>query len=204
MITEWVTAMATSIAAVVGIITIGISVYKLYSKKKKNKYDVYRKLSIYMQWVNKTKAYFIEIFSALNNNLKTDEVMNHNSRLEPEKMEILNLEEVTEKIGYLLSDNQETELEEFYKLLMSYIGVCDNFRTLMLKEKDNNTVFRDTKERLRIECPKESPYDFDKTDDSEFSEYIAAYIKKLEEKWQDIKKILISQKKHLFKKESRF
>lgn len=191
MVTEWITAIATSSAAIVGIITVGMSVRKVRLKKRKDREEVLRKLKRYIYWLNKTDVLLKNIFASSNNNLTTEEVVKRHSMYIPNGAPVISeLEKINDKTGYGLSKDDENQIENFCKLLIGFINLYDYLKESVFDESKKQILFKVMKSQLKEKCPKEMLYDLEKTEDSEFSEYIFAYIFKLRKKWEEVERIL--------------
>lgn len=191
MFTEWMTAVAASAAAIAGVATIGISVWKIKECRKKNKCEVSRKLASYMQWLDQVEELLKKIFTITNDDLTVDKVIGNTHMYIPVGEPLTSdLEKISNKTGYGLSKDEENQIESFCGLIIKFTHLYDFLKENMLMGKEYPLQFCDMKRQLKRECPKEMIYGVEKTEDSEFSEYIFAYITKLKRQWDEVKKIL--------------
>lgn len=191
MVTDWITAVSTASAAVVGAASFILSIYKKKSDIKRKKIRDYDELSRYMDWVGRTKTFFIELLKPLNSDLLTKNVIENCIAYKVRgTIRVSYLEKVANNIKSELSETKRIQFIKFVHELSEYIYLHEAFLSKLFDKKNYDVKFSEVKEKLKHNTPIDVIYKLGLSEESELSEYVFAYIKELNDEWENIKVIL--------------
>lgn len=191
MVTDWITAVSTASAAVVGAASFILSIHKKKSDIKRRKIRDFEELSRCMDWVGKTKTFFIELLKPSYSDFLTQNVIRNCIGYKVRgTIRVSTLEKVANNIKSELSETKRNQYIKFINELSEYIYLHEAFLSKLFDKKNYDVKFSEVKAELKQNTPKDIIYMLGLSEESELSEYIFAYIKELNNEWKNIKVIL--------------
>ncbi len=195
MVEAWITAIATTGSAIVGVIEIFLRKSNSKNEYKKTCKQIFLELDRFMDWINKNAIELTRLFSNIQSTSTTQDILTSN-RIKIYSSSTLNFLQWEDKVMEMcvcLKDSEREEVIAFIEKIYRFRRVVD-FLELELEEHKSKP-FEEFCNNMRKEIPKQELHKFQLSFNCTIDEYFDKFVFNIQEDWKKVKIIILHSKK---------